>query len=299
MTAKSTCLPVQGNIFMLAGDGGNIAVQTGDQGAMVVNSGSGAIPDKIIAAVKKLSDKPIQFIVNTGFQSDFTGGNVKLRAAGYDPSVQGSFFSGQFVDAGKGATIIGHQNVENHLMALKTPSEGWPSDTFVQARRRKFQNGEAVEIFHMPNAVTDADSIVHFRRSDVFVTGDIFNLVTYPHIDVKNGGSIQGELDALNFILDRTVYKHDEEDGTMIVPGHGRLCDEWELAEYRDMLVIVRDRVQDLIRKGATLEQVEAAHITADYDTRFGATSGPWTTPMFVDAVYSSLKKPPARSGAK
>ena len=292
-------LPVQGNVFMLAGDGGNIAVQTGDQGAMVVNSGSGAIPDKIIAAVKKLSDKPIQFIVNTGFQSDFTGGNVKLRAAGYDPSVQGSFFSGQFVDAGKGATIIGHQNVENHLMALKTASEGWPSDTFVQARRRKFQNGEAVEIFHMPNAVTDADSIVHFRRSDVFVTGDIFNLVTYPHIDVKNGGSIQGELDALNFILDRTVYKHDEEDGTMIVPGHGRLCDEWEMAEYRDMLVIVRDRVQDLIRKGATLEQVEAAHITADYDTRFGATSGPWTTAMFVDAVYSSLKKPPARSGAK
>jgi glyoxylase-like metal-dependent hydrolase (beta-lactamase superfamily II) len=292
-------LPVQGNVFMLAGDGGNIAVQTGDQGAMVVNSGSGAIPDKIIAAVKKLSDKPIQFIVNTGFQSDFTGGNVKLRAAGYDPSVQGSFFSGQFVDAGKGATIIGHQNVENHLMALKTASEGWPSDTFVQARRRKFQNGEAVEIFHMPNAVTDADSIVHFRRSDVFVTGDIFNLVTYPHIDFKNGGSIQGELDALNFILDRTVYKHDEEDGTMIVPGHGRLCDEWELAEYRDMLVIVRDRVQDLIRKDATLEQVEAAHITADYDTRFGATSGPWTTAMFVDAVYSSLKKPPARSGAK
>ena len=292
-------LPVQGNVFMLAGDGGNIAVQAGDQGAMVVNSGSGAIPEKIIAAVKKLSDKPIEFIVNTGFQSDFTGGNVKLRAAGYDPSVQGSFFSGQFVDAGKGATIIGHQNVQNHMMALKTASEGWPSDTFVQERRRKFQNGEAVEIFHMPNAVTDADSIVHFRRSDVFVTGDIFNLVTYPHIDVKNGGSIQGELDALNFILDRTVYKHDEEDGTMIVPGHGRLCDEWELAEYRDMLVIVRDRVQDLIRKGATLEQAEAAHITADYDTRFGATSGPWTTAMFVDAVYSSLKKPPARSGAK
>ena len=132
---------------------------------------------------------------------------------------------------------------------MKTASEGWPSDTFVQARRRKFHNGEAVEIFHMPNAVTDADSIVHFRRSDVFVTGDIFNLVTYPHIDVKNGGSIQGELDALNFILDRTVYKHDEEDGTMIIPGHGRVCDEWELAEYRDMLVIIRDRVQDLIRK--------------------------------------------------
>ena len=288
-------LPVQGNVFMLAGDGGNIAVQVGDQGPMVVNSGAGAITDKIVAAIKKLSEKPIEFIVNTGFQADFTGGNVKLRAAGLDPSVQGSFFSGQFADAGKGATIIGHQNVENHMMALKTASAGWPSDTFVQARRRKFHNGEAVEIFHMPNAVTDADSIVHFRRSDVIITGDIFNLVTYPHIDVKNGGSIQGELDALNFILDRTVYKHDEEDGTMIIPGHGRLCDEWELAEYRDMLVIIRDRIQDLIKSGATLDQVQAARVTADYDTRFGATTGSWTTPMFVEAVYTSLKTPPKR----
>ena len=290
-------LPVQGNVFMLTGDGGNIGVQVGEQGPMVVNSGAGTIPDKIVAAIKKLSDNPIQFIVNTGFQPDFTGGNVKLRAAGLDPSVQGSFFSGQFADAGKGATIIGHQNVENHLMALKTASAGWPSDTFFQARRRKFHNGEAVEIFHMPNAVTDADSIVHFRRSDVIVTGDIFNLVTYPHIDVKNGGSIQGELDALNFILDRTVYKHDEEDGTMIIPGHGRLCDEWELAEYRDMLVIIRDRIQDMIKSGATLDQVQAARVTADYDTRFGATSGAWTTPMFVEAVYTSLKNPPKRAG--
>ena len=222
---------------------------------------------------------------------------MKLRAAGYDPSVQGSFFSGQFVDAGKGATIIGHQNVQNHLMALKLRRKDGRATHLLQARRRKFQNGEAVEIFHMPNAVTDADSIVHFRRSDVIVTGDIFNLVSYPHIDVKNGGSIQGELNALNFILDRTVYKHDEEDGTMIVPGHGRLCDEWELAEYRDMLVIIRDRVQDLIRSGATLEQVQAARVTADYDTRFGATSGPWTTAMFVEAVYTSLKKPAENPG--
>jgi glyoxylase-like metal-dependent hydrolase (beta-lactamase superfamily II) len=292
-------LPVQGNVFMLTGDGGNIAVQVGDQGPMVINTGAGVIPDKIVAAIKKLSDKPIQFIVNTGFQPDAAGGNVKLRAAGFDPSVQGSFFSGQFVDAGKGATIIGHQNVQNHLMALKTASDGWPSDTFVELRRRKFHNGEAVEIFHMPNALTDADSIVHFRRDDVIVTGDIFNLVTYPHIDVKNGGSIQGELDALNFILDRTVYKHDEEDGTMIIPGQGRLCDEWELAEYRDMLVIIRDRIQDLIRSGATLDEVQAARITADYDTRFGAVSGSWTTPMFVEALYSSLKNPPKQSGTK
>jgi glyoxylase-like metal-dependent hydrolase (beta-lactamase superfamily II) len=292
-------LPVQGNVHFLTGDGGNIALQVGDEGAMLVNAGAGRISDKVVAAIRKLSDKPIQFIVNTGFQPDFTGGNVKVRAAGSDPSVQGSFFSGQFADAGKGATIIGHQNVQNHLMALKSPSDGWPSDTFVQARRRKYHNGEAVEIFHMPNAVTDADSIVHFRRSDVIATGDIFSTVAYPHIDVKNGGSIEGELDALNFILDRTVYKHDEEDGTMIIPGHGRICDEWEVAEYRDMLVIIRDRVQDLIKSGVSLDKVLASRVTADYDDRFGVNSGPWTTAIFVEAVYNSLRNPPAHGNSK
>jgi glyoxylase-like metal-dependent hydrolase (beta-lactamase superfamily II) len=286
-------LPVQGNLYMLVGDGGNIAVQTGEQGAMVVNTGAGQLSDKIIAAIKKLSDKPIQFIVNSSFHSDFTGGNVKLRAAGYDPSVVGSFFSGQFADAGQGATIIGHLNVERRLTDLKTPSQGWPSDTFVQGRRRKFHNGEAVEILYQPNAISDGDSIVHFRRSDVIVTGDIFTTVSYPRIDLKTGGSIQGEIQALNNVLDRTVYKHDEEDGTMIIPGHGRLCDEWEVAEYRDMLVIVRDRVADLIRSGANLDKVKAARVTADFDDRYGATSGAWTTDMFVEAVYNSLKNPP------
>jgi glyoxylase-like metal-dependent hydrolase (beta-lactamase superfamily II) len=290
-------LPVQGNLYMLVGDGGNIAVQTGEQGAMVVNTGAGPLSDKVIAAIRKLSEKPIQFIVNTSFHPDFTGGNVKLRAAGSDPSLLGSFFSGQFGDAGQGATIIGHVNVQTRMTALKTPSEGWPSDTFVQARRRKFHNGEAVEVFYQPNAISDGDSIVHFRRSDVIVAGDIFTTTSYPRIDLKVGGSIQGEIQALSNILDRTVYKHDEEDGTMIIPGHGRLCDEWEVAEYRDMLVIIRDRVQELIRNGAALDQVKAARVTADYDDRFGATSGAWTTEMFVEEVYASLKNPPKAGG--
>jgi len=290
--------PVQGNLYMLVGDGGNIAVQVGDQAPLVVNSGAGQLTDKVVAAIRKLTDKPIQFIVNTNFSQEFTGGNVKLRAAGHDPSVEGSFFSGQFADAGRGATIIGHQNVQNHLLALKSPTEGMPSDTFFQGRRRKFHNGEAVEIFYEPNATTDSDTIVHFRHSDVIATGDLFSTTTYPHIDIENSGSIQGEIEALNHILDRTVYQHDEEGGTLIVPGHGRLCDEWEVAEYRDMLVIVRDRVQDLIKTGASLEKTKTARVTADYDDRFGATSGPWTTDMFVEAVYMSLKNPPKGSRA-
>ena len=156
-----------------------------------------------------------------------------------------------------------------------------------------------MEIFWEPNAVTDGDSIVHFRRSDVIVTGDIFNTTQYPFIDVKNGGSVQGEIAALNNILDKTVYEHEQEGGTLIIPGHGRLCDEYEVSEYRDMLVIIRDRVQAMIKKGATLDQVKAARVTADYDTRFGATSGPWTTDMFVEAVYTSLKENPVKTALR
>ena len=126
-----------------------------------------------------------------------------------------------------------------------------------KAAEGSIHNGEAVEIFWEPNAITDGDSIVQFRRSDVIVTGDIFNTTQYPFIDVKNGGSLQGEIAALNNILDKTVYQHEEEGGTLIIPGHGRLCDEWEVAEYRDMLAIIRDRVQAMINKGATLQQVQ------------------------------------------
>jgi len=171
-----------------------------------------------------------------------------------------------------------------------TASEAWPSDTYIQGRRRKYHNGEAVEIFYEANAITDGDSIVQFRRSDVIATGDVFTTTQYPFIDVKNGGSVEGEIKALNDILDRTVYEHEEQGGTLIVPGHGYLCDEHEVTEYRDMVAIVRDRVQALIKSGATVDQVRAARVTADYDTRYGATSGPWTTDMFVEAVYASLK---------
>ena len=290
-------LPVQGSVYMLVGDEGNIAVQVGDQGPLVVDTGAGRLADKVIAAIRKLSDKPIQFIVNTSLHSDHTGGNVKLHASGEDPSLMGSFFSAQFADAGRGATIIAHQNVQNRMTlpagkAASISAEGVPTDTFVEGRRRKYHNGEGIEIFHEPNAITDGDSIVQFRRSDVIVTGDVLTTTQYPFIDVKNGGSVQGEIAALNNILDKTIYKHEGEGGTLIIPGRGRLCDEYEVSEYRDMLAIIRDRVQALILKNSTLEQVRAARVTADFDDRYGATSGPWTTDAFVEAVYMSLKEP-------
>jgi glyoxylase-like metal-dependent hydrolase (beta-lactamase superfamily II) len=292
--------PVQGTLYMLIGDGANIAVQAGEQGALVVDTGRGELAGKVIAAIKKLiGDKPIQFIVNTSFRPDHTGGNVKVREAGLDPSLIGSFFSSgaqSFADAGVGATIIAHQNVQNRMsaptgQAAPTAAAGWPSDTFLQGRRRKYYNDEAVEIFWTPNAVTDGDTFVHFRRSDVIVTGELFTTTRYPVIDINNGGSLKGLIQALNTILDKTVYKHEEEGGTLIIPAYGRVCDEYEVAEYRDMLVIVRDRVQAMIKQGASLRQVQTARLTADFDTRYGAVSGPWTTNDFVEAVYTSLKQ--------
>jgi cyclase len=197
----------------------------------------------------------------------------------------------QFRGAGLGATIIAQQNVETRMVDQKLPAPGWPMDTFLNDRRRKYHNGNAIEIFHEPNAITDGDSIVHFRQADVIVAGDIFNTTQFPFIDMKDGGSVQGEINALNDILNRTVFLHEGQGGTMIVPGHGYLSDEHEVVEYRDMMVIVRDRVRAMIKSGATLDQVKAARVTADYDTRYGANSGPWTTDMFVEAVYTSLKQ--------
>jgi hypothetical protein len=185
---------------------------------------------------------------------------------------------------------MAQNNVVLRLEAAKAPESMIPADTYLQERRRKFHNGELIELFYEPNAVTDRDSIVHFRKSDVIAAGDTFTTTQYPFIDLKNGGSVQGEIKALNDILSSTGYEHEEQGGTYIVPGHGYLSDEHEVAEYRDMVVIVRDRVQVFIKAGATLEQVKAARVTADYDTRYGANSGPWTTAIFVEAVYNSLK---------
>src|SRR5262245_2370090 len=292
-------LPVQGSVYMLVGDTGNVAVQIGEQGAFVVDTGAGKLSDKVVAAIRKLTPRPIQFIANTSFHPDHVGGNANLAAAGSDPSLLGSFFAGQspanatglMKDPSAHATIIAQNNVQVRMLDAKLPSEAIPADTFLEKRRRKYHNGELIEMFHMPNAVTDGDSIVQFRKSDVIATGDIYDTTRYPFIDVKNGGTINGEIAALNAILEKTGYEHDEDGGTMIIPGRGRLADEYDLSEYRDMLTIIRDRVQAMIKQGASLDQVKAARLTTDYDTRFGATSGPWTTDMFVEAIYTTLRK--------
>ena len=293
--------PVRDNVYMLVGDGGNIVVQTGDQSAFVVDTGEGKLSEKVLAAIRTLTNKPIQFIANTNFRREHTGGNAALGAAGQDPSLPGSFF---LVQAPRGVTGFFDDPLKrNDDGACERASAdaggrrtgGRRSGGYLsRRRRRKFHNGDAIELFHQANAVTDGDSLVHFRRADVIVAGDIFT-TQFPVIDVNSGGSVQGLIAALNDILERTVYRHQGEGGTYIVPGHGYLADEHEVVEHRDMVVIVRDRVKALIEAGATLQQVKAARVTADYDTQFGANSGPWTTDLFIEAVYTSLKAAPAK----
>ena len=288
-------LALRDNVYLLVGDGGNVVVQTGEEGPFVVDTGAGKLTDKILAAIQRLSNKPIRMIANTSFHPAYTGGNEKLKNAGSDPSVVGTFLSLSAPGAGSTASIISHENVVPRMNgSFNTPATSpgsWPIDTYIGERHRNFHNGDSIELFHPPNAITDGDSLVHFRRADVLVAGDVFTTTQYPFIDVANGGTVQGEINALNMILSRTVYEHSGEGGTIVVPGRGYVCDEHEVVEYRDMVAIVRDRVKAMISEGASLPQVKAARVTADYDTRYGANTGPWTTEMFVEAVYNTLKK--------
>ena len=174
--------------------------------------------------------------------------------------------------------------------AAPYPTTAWPTDTFVTKQKELYFNGESIQTIYKPGH-TDGDSIVYFRRSDVIASGELFNTLTYPVIDLARGGSIKGVLAGLNDMLDIAIPKAMQEGGTYIIPGRGRLTDEADLLEYRDMVTIIRDRVQDGVKRGLTLDQVKAGKPTLDYDARWGASSGAWTTDMFLEAVYKDLSK--------
>jgi cyclase len=269
---------VQGNVHMLIGAGANIAVQVGDDGVLLVDTGATAMSDKVLAAVRRLSQGPIRWIINTSADPDHAGGNTAISRAGRTVN-------------GNAAAIHAQENVLTRMDKTGVPQSSWPLNTYYEPTKDFFFNDEAIFLNHAPAAHSDGDTVVYFRGSDVIVSGDVFMTTTYPVIDTKNGGTVQGSIDGLNRLLDIAVPKRLQEGGTYVIPGHGRVSDEADLIEYRDMLVIVRDRIQDLIKKGRTLDQVRATRPTLDYDPRYGATSGPWTTAMFIDAVYHDLSK--------
>ncbi len=283
-------LHVQGNVYMLVGAGGNITVQIGEDGVLLVDTGTAEAASQVVAAIRALTDKPIRYIINTSADSDHIGGNDAIGKLG-------STIAGGNVGAGAGvgAGIIAHENVLNRMSAptgkaAPYPTTAWPTDTFVTKQKELFFNGESIQTIYKPGH-TDGDSIVYFRRSDVISAGELFNTLTFPVIDLARGGGIKGVLAGLNDMLDIAIPKAMQEGGTYIIPGRGRLTDEADLLEYRDMVTIIRDRVQDGVRRGLTLDQVKAGKPTLDYDARWGATSGAWTTDMFIEAIYKDLSK--------
>lgn len=290
-------LPVQGNVHVLIGAGANITVQAGNDGMLMVDTGEAAMSAKVIAALKTISSRPLRYIVNTTDRADHTGGNaaiadigetIPFREPNYTAGPQGA------LDVGR-ASIIAYYTVL-HKMSAPTgkaapiPESGWPDNTFSIAQKRLYFNDEPVVIMHQ-TANNDGNSIVLFRKSDVVSVGGILDLTGYPLIDVAGGGSAESMVTALNRVIDVTVPRANAAGGTMVIPARGRIADHAEVVYYRDMMTIVRDRVQDLVKKGMTLDQVKAARPTRDWDARYGRGTGAWTTSMFVEAVYQSLKK--------
>jgi glyoxylase-like metal-dependent hydrolase (beta-lactamase superfamily II) len=287
-------VPVRGNVHLVAGSGANISVHADPDGLLVVDTSAAAISEKVLAAIKTISDKPIRHIINTSADEHHTSGNENFSNAGRNVNAGIGGRGGREPARLEGAPVIAHEQVLHRMSGLKgeparVPFGVWPHDTFFTNRKQIYFADEVVEMLHMPAAHTDGDLIVWFRKSDVIATGDVFSTVTYPRIDLARGGSVQGLLDALNQILDITFPAFNNQGGTLVVPGHGRICNESDVAEYRDMTTIIRDRIQAMIDKRMTLAQVKAAGPSKDYD---GVYSTPaWTGEMFVEAIYTDLTR--------
>ena len=286
--------PVRDNIYLIYGAGGDITVQVGKDGVLVVDAGLANMSDKVLAAIKTISPLPIRYLVNTHYHPDHVGGNPAIRQAG--ATIAGGNVAGDLgAKAGEGAQVIAHENTLNRVSAptgkqAALAPNGWPTSTYFDDEKKLYFNGEGIEIIHPHAAHTDGDSIVFFRKSDVIATGDIFTTVMYPVIDLPGGGTINGTIAALDKIVAMIIPMYGQDGGTLVVPGHGRVCDLGDVLNFREMTIIIRDRIQDLVKKGMTLEQVKATKPTFDYDPLYGGNTF-WTTDMFVEAVYRTLKK--------
>jgi cyclase len=280
-------LPAQGNIHVLAGPGGNSAVQIGPEGPLIVDTQPAAMSARVLEAVRGLSPRPIRHVVLTSGGDQQAGGAATISKAGRYIRVIDSI-DPRGLDAR--ASIMAHLNVLNRLSAGKAPSDSWPTDTYFTPEWSIFSNGEAVQLFHVTAATSDGDTIVFFRRSDVVCAGAIFDATGYPRFDPERGGSIAGIIEGLNRVLDLTVPGENQEGGTVVIPGRGRLSDETDVANYRDMVTIIRDRIRAMVGKGLSLEQIKRARPTMDYDGLFERRSD-WTSDMFIDAIYRDLRR--------
>jgi len=298
---------IRPNFYVIAGAGGNIVMQTGPEGVILVDSGSTAMADQVLATIRRVTPLPIRYIINTSMDADHVGGNDRLARAGLSilpgAVAAGAGLSDDLVSNSGRASVLAHENVLNRMTASTgpqaVPSGLWPTKTFAFRLYSMYLNGEGIQVIHMPEARTDGDTIVFFRRGDVIATGDIIDTTRWPVIDTKRGGTIQGEIDALNRLMDLSILNVPlqwQADRTFLVPGHGHVYDKLDLLEYRDAVTVVRDRIQDLINQKQTLAQVKAANPTLGYRSQYGTDTGPWTTDMFVETIYNELA---AKKGTK
>jgi cyclase len=288
-------LPVHGQVFLVASDTANATVQVGPQGVLVVDTMTEELSGDLVKAIQQLAPgKPIRYVLNTHAHSDHTGGNAKVAAAG-SQLVAGNFLRDLGQAGSQSAFIVAHENILNALVRPlanrpATPFAALPTDTFFQQQKDMYFNGEAVQLIHVPHAHTDGDTVVYFRGSDVVCAGDLYSTTQYPRVDASRNGDVNGVIDGLNVLIDIIVSEQFTEGGTQVVPGHGRISDELDVVEYRDMVTIVRDRVREMMGRGLSLDQVKAARPTLDWDPRYGGDTGGWTAAMFVEAVYNSLR---------
>lgn len=296
-------VPIRKGMYLIAGSGANITVKDDPDGPMLVDTSVPEMAPKILAAVKSITNKPIRFIINTSADEHHVKGNEAIAKEGRNIYAAVGGGIGREPERPQGAPIYAHEKAMFRLSGI-TPGETartdiqWPQNTFFGDRKNLVWGGDTIEMLYKPNAHTDGDIIVNFRQSDVIATGDILTTVTYPVIDQKRGGSIQGYLNALNDILDIMVPEINNQGGTMAVPGHGRICNEGDVAEIRDTMTIIKDRIEVMVKKGMTLQQVKAAKPTLDYDGVYGDPNA------FIDAVYADLSKAnkpvaPARPAAR
>lgn len=289
------------NFYLIAGAGGNIVAQVGPLGVVLVDSGSTEAADRVLEALRRITRLPIRYIINTTMDADHVGGNETLAKAGQTilagALAAGAGLGDDLITNAGAASVLAHENVLTRMSAPTGeqppfPFPLWPTKTFAFRMYSMYLNGEGIQVIHQPAAHTDGDTIVFFRRGDVIATGDIIDTTRFPVIDVAKGGSLQGEIDALNRLMDLSIHNLPLQwfpDRTLLVPGHGRVYDKLDLLEYRDAITVIRDRIGDLIDQGKTLQEVKAANPTLGYRSQYGADSGPWTTEMFVEVAYNEL----------